>query len=499
MIADVIARLRGKRIHVVGLSGTEGAAVVDFLLDHGVTSITGHDLQTEDGFPEAFRRTHAWMDPAAQEAAIARLLGAPIQRRFRDRYLEGIQHAEVIYAGQAWFRHPENAPLARARDAGVPLSSMTELFFETVPCPILGVTGTNGKFTVVQLAAEMLAASGRQTFVSGNDRMHVPIVYRLNEVTPAAILVLEISNRQLLGLRYSPQIAVITNVTPHHLDDHGSFEAYVRVKSGILAHQRADDRAILNADDPPTWGLAPAARGRVLPFSRLREVEEGACLVAGRITVRVDGHEDRLCSVGDLQVPGPHMVENALAASLAARAAGAAPEAIAPVLRAFRGLPYRMRFVAEVGGVRFYEDSLATNPAAAAAAIRAFDRPLVLIAGGQRRGGTAADFRPLAQALADRAASVRAVLLIGAMAPRIGEACDAAGLRIPMLMCGTLDAAVQRARELARAGDAVTLSPGCESFDQFRDYRERGDRYLALVSALAREAEAGVGGSGRWT
>jgi len=499
MTADVIARLRGKRIHVVGLSGTEGAAVVDFLLDHGVASITAHDFQTKDAFPEAFRRYHAWMEPAAQEASIERLLGAPIHLRFRGRYLEAIEHADVIYAGQAWFRHPENAPIARARDAGVPLSSMTELFFETVPCPILGVTGTNGKYTVVQLAAEMLEKSGRRTFVSGNDRMHVPILYRLNEVSPDAILVLEISNRQLLGLRYSPQIAVITNLARHHLDDHGSFEAYVRVKSGILAHQRAGDRAILNADDPPTRGLGATARGHVLLFSRLREVGEGACVVAGRITVRVDGREDGLCTVGDLQVPGAHMVENVLAASLAARVAGAAPEAIADVLRAFRGLPYRMRFAAEVGGIRFYEDSLATNPAAAAAAIRAFDRPLVLIAGGQRRGGTAADFRPMAEALAGRTESVRAVLLIGAMASHIGEAIEAAGLPIPVLVCGTLDAAVHRARALALAGDAVTLSPGCESFDQFRDYRERGDRYLTLVSALAREAGAGVGGSGRWT
>jgi len=165
MIADVIARLRGKRIHVVGLSGTEGTAVVEFLLDHGVTSLTAHDLQTAEGFPAAFKRFHAWMDPAAQEAAIRRLLAAPIQIRFHERYLEDLQHAEVIYAGQAWFRHPENAPVARARDAGVRLSSMTELFFETVPCPILGVTGTNGKFTVVHLAAEMLAQSGRRTFV----------------------------------------------------------------------------------------------------------------------------------------------------------------------------------------------------------------------------------------------------------------------------------------------------------------------------------------------
>ena len=495
MTRDVVERLRGKRVHVVGLSGTEGAAVVEFLLDRGVTSITAHDLQTPKVFPEAFRRYHVWMDPAAQEAAVHRLLTAPIQVRFRDRYLEGIDQAEVIYAGQAWFRHPENQPVARARDNGVPLSSMTELFFETVPCPILGVTGTNGKFTVVHLAAQMLAESGRKTFVSGNDRTHVPILYRLDEVTPDAILVLEISNRQLVGLRHSPQIAVITNLAPHHLDDHGSFDAYVRVKGGILAHQEAGDRAILNADDPATWAFAAAAHGTVLPFSRLRTVDEGACLVDGQIVVRVGGREERLCRADDLQVPGVHALENALAAALAARTAGADAAAMGRVLRAFRGLPYRMRLAAEVGGVRFYEDSLATNPTAAAAAIRAFDRPLVLIAGGQRRGGTPDDFQPMAAALAER--TVRAVLLIGAMAPQIEKALTAARVRAPVIRCGTVEAAVRTAHEVARAGDVVTLSPGCESFDQFKDYRERGDRYLALVSALARGPRAGTGGV-RW-
>jgi len=495
MMADVIARLRGRRVHVVGISGTEGAAVVEFLLDHGITSITAHDLQTKDEFPAAFRRYHAWMDPAAQEATIRRVLAAPIEIRFRDRYLEDIGSADVIYVGQAWFRHPENAPVARARDAGVPLSSMTALFFETVPCPVLGVTGTNGKFTVVHLAAEMLAGSGRRTFVSGNDRMHTPILYRLDEMSPDSILVLEISNRQLIDLGHSPQIAVITNLAPHHLDDHGSFDAYVRVKSGILAHQRADDRAILNADDTATWGLARAARCPVLAFSRLRALDDGACLLEGWITLRHAGREERICHVDEIQAPGVHTVENALAAALAARVAGARTEAIASVLRSFRGLAYRLRFVGEIGGIRFYEDSLATNPAAAAAAIRAFDRPLVLIAGGQRKGGSAADFQPLAHALGGRA--VRAVLLIGAMAPQIQAAIAQADLRVPVVVCGTLDVAVRTAREMAQPGDAVTLSPGCESFDQFRDYRDRGDRYLTLVSALAQEA--GVAGSGRWT
>ncbi len=492
MITDVIRRLRGKNIHVLGLSGTEGAAVVDFLLREGVTSLTAHDLQTPETFPEAFRRAHEWMTPAEQDAALRRLLGAPIRLCFHDRYLEGLERAEVIYASQAWFRYPENEPVRRARDAGVPLSSMTALFFETVPCPILGVTGTNGKFTVVHLAAAMLVRSGRRTFVSGNDRTHVPVLYRLPEVTPEAILVLEISNRQLLGLPYSPHIAVITNIARHHLDDHGSFEAYAETKRTILAHQGPADWAILNGDDPTTRAFARTCAAHVLFYSRTREVDEGACIVNGHIVVRLGGREERVCEAV-LQVPGAHTLENALAATAAARVAGASPEAIGTVLRTFGGLPYRLRLAAEVDGVRYYEDSLATNPAAAAAAIRAFDRPLVLIAGGHRRGATAEDFRPMAEALTER--RVRAVILIGAMAPHIEEAIiRGSGATPPSIVrCETLEDAVRKARDLARPGDVVSLSPGCESFDQFRDYRHRADRFLALVASLTRDATIGNG------
>ncbi len=484
--ASLAARLRGKQIHVVGLSGTEGSAVVDFLLSRGITQLAAHDLAIPQTFPEAYRRAHVWMSPGEQDAGMARLLGAPITIRFKDRYLEGIASADLIYAGQAWFRYPENEPVRRARDAGVPLSSMTALFFETVPCPILGVTGTNGKFTVVHLAAAMLAESGRRTFVSGNDRTHVPILYRLSEVTREAILVLEISNRQLVGLPYSPHIAVITNLAQHHLDDHGSFEAYVETKRTILAHQRADDWAILNGDDPPTRALAATAAARVLFWSRTDNLSEGACIAGGRIMLRLGGREE---AVGDarLPVPGVHTLENALGAALAARVAGASPEAIGKVLREFRGLPHRLSVIAEIGGVRYYEDSLATNPAAAAAAIRAFDRPLVLLAGGHRRRATAGDFRPMAEALADR--QVRAVVLFGAMAPLLEEAI-AGGAEVPVVRCGTLEEAVRAASRLAQPGDVVSLSPGCESFDQFRDYRDRAEQFRELVSALVPGAGA---------
>jgi UDP-N-acetylmuramoylalanine--D-glutamate ligase len=486
VIADVLARLRGRRIHVIGLSGTEGSTVVDFLLSHRITTITAHDLTEEDAFPDAFRRAHQWMTPAEQTEALARLLRAPITRCFGRRYLEGIDAAEIIYVSQAWFRHAENEPVRRARDRGVPLSSMTALFFETAPCPILGVTGTNGKFTVVRLAALMLARSGRRTFETGNDRTHVPILYRLHELTPDATLVVEISNRQLVGLGYSPHIAVVTNVAAHHLDDHGSFEAYAEVKRSILAYQTPRDWALLNGDDPTTRGFASGARGRVLFWSRTRPLDEGACLVDGQIVLRLDGREERVAPQ-HLQSPGAHTLENALAAALAARVAGADADAIGAVLREFRGLPHRLALIEEIAGVRYYEDSLATNPAAAAAAVRAFDRPVVLLAGGIRRNASARDFAPLADALASPGVRVRGVVLFGAMAPLLAEAIAAAGLTAPVVRCAGLEEAVPAARALAQPGDAVTLSPSCESFDQYRDYRHRAQHYQTLVEALARE------------
>ncbi|HEV2284084.1 MAG TPA: UDP-N-acetylmuramoyl-L-alanine--D-glutamate ligase [bacterium] len=487
--ADVVARLRGRRIHVLGLSGTEGSTVVDFLLAHGITTITAHDLAGPDAFPGAFRRTHQWMTPDEQTAALERLARAPITRCFGDRYLDGIDAAEIIYVTQAWFRHAGNEPVRRARDRGVPLSSMTALFFETVPCPIVGVTGTNGKFTVVRLAAMMLARSGRATFETGNDRTHVPILYRLAEVTPEAVLVVEISNRQLVGLGYSPHVAVVTNVAAHHLDDHGSFEAYAETKRGILAYQGAGDWALLNGDDPVARGFAAGARGRVLFSSRTRPIDEGACVVDGRIVLRLDGREDDLADA-HLQSPGTHTLENALAAALAARVAGADAGAIGAVLREFRGLPHRLALIAEAGGVRYYEDSLATNPAAAAAAVRAFDGPLVLLAGGMRRNASAQDFAPVAEALAAR--TVRGVVLFGTMAPLLAEAIAAAGVTAPVVRCTTLDEAVPAARALAQPGDAVSLSPSCESFDQYRDYRHRAEHYQALVEALARDDAEGA-------
>ncbi|HVH30606.1 MAG TPA: UDP-N-acetylmuramoyl-L-alanine--D-glutamate ligase [bacterium] len=363
------------------------------------------------------------------------------------------------------------------RERGVPFSSMTQLFFEVSPAPIIGVTGTNGKFTVAYLIHQMLLSSGLRAYFSGNDRSHIPMLYYAGDLTPQDWLVLELSNRQLIDLPYSPHLAVVTNIAPHHLDDHGSFEKYVEVKQGILRHQRAEDMAVLNADNQYTAAMASASPHPYL-FSRYREQQAGAYVHDDAILIRTNRLEQTI-PLRALSVQSAHGVENALAACLAASLAGASSAAIVDVLSEFRGLPYRFRIVAEAAGIRYIEDSLATNPAAAAAAITSMDRPFVLIAGGARPGATAEDFAPMRAAISK--APVKAVVLIGATTPQLERAFS--GLSV--VNAGTLDRAVAEAHRLARAGEAVLLSPGCESFDQFPDYRARGDRFAELVRALA--------------
>jgi UDP-N-acetylmuramoylalanine--D-glutamate ligase len=461
--------------------------VIDFLLGRGITTITAHDLATTpEQFAGTFRRTHQWLDPTEREVALARLRASSVDLRYRDRYLEGIERADLIVVPQSWFRYPENAPLRALRERGVPFTSMTRLFFETCPCPIIGVTGTNGKFTVATLIFQMLQEAGRSAFISGNDRTHVPMLYYLDRIIPDAWLVLEISNRQLLDMDRSPQVGVITNLAPHHLDDHGTMEAYAEVKATLIRHQGPDDRAVLNWDNPYTREMGAQTRAQISWFSAEGAVERGAYVESGRLRLAGDGAVAAVIPVRDLPVPGRAMVENALAACAAAWAAGVAPDAMAAVLRRFRGLPYRFSHVGDVRGVAFYEDSLATNPTAAAAAIQSLDTPFLLIAGGLRRGATPDDFRPMVDAVA-ASGRCKAALLIGSTATVLAGALAAVppARRPAVFMAGTLEGAMAGARRLAVAGDAVLLSPGCESFDQFADYRERGDRFRALAEEFA--------------
>jgi UDP-N-acetylmuramoylalanine--D-glutamate ligase len=326
---------------------------------------------------------------------------------------------------------------------------------------MVAITGTNGKTTVTTLVESMLRASGLRTIAAGNT--DVPLVDAIEE--DLDVIVVEASSFRLeFTETFRPAVAVWLNLAEDHLDWHPSMEAYAEAKARIWAAQGPDDVAIVNADDPVVMAHAGSAPGRVETFGLVA----GDWHVAGDDLVRPDGSP--LVAVGDLWRSLPHDRANALAASAAALAAGATDAGVIEALRTFQGLPHRLSLVGDDGGVRFYDDSKATDPHATAAALRSFDSA-VLIAGGRNKGLDLS-------VLADEVAHVRAVVGIGESGPDVVAGFEGT---VPVALADSMDAAVAAARSFARPGDAVVLSPGCASFDWYRNYGERGDDFARAV------------------
>jgi UDP-N-acetylmuramoylalanine--D-glutamate ligase len=318
----------------------------------------------------------------------------------------------------------------------------------------------------------MLRAAGLRAAAAGN--IGTPALDLVGEALDVAVL--EVSSFQLEATdAFRSDVAVILNLTPDHLDRHGSFEAYVATKARILAAQRAEDIAILNFDDPAVRELAASARARVVPFRTRGPLERGAWLDAGALVLRLGDAPPQRLSIDGLQLAGAHNRENALAALCAAACAGADPEEALCALTAFEGLPHRTQIVARRSGILFVDDSKATNPGAALSSLASFEAPLVWIAGGRDKD---LDLTELADAASRR---VRAAVLLGEAAQKLARAL--AG-RVESHIVDSIEDAVCKAAQLARAGDVVLLSPGCSSLDQFRDFEERGQRFRAAVEAL---------------
>ena len=350
-----------------------------------------------------------------------------------------------------------------------------ELCYRALDVPIVAITGTNGKSTTTLLVEALLRAAGLRTRAAGN--LGTPALELVGEALDLAVL--EVSSFQLEAVEaFRPRVAVVLNVTPDHLDRHGSFEGYLATKARLLVQQRPDDTAVLNFDDPAVRGLAEHTRARVLPFRTQGSLEHGAFYEAGCVVLAEPGGARERLSLSALRLPGVHNRENAVAALAAAVAAGAQARRAITAFGTFEGLPHRMQTVARTGGVEWVDDSKATNPGAALRSLRSYDTPLVWIAGGRDKG---LDFGELAEAAQGR---VRAAVLIGEAAGKLEAAL--AG-RLPVHDAGSLERAVPLAARLAQPGDVVLLAPACASFDQFRDFEERGERFAAAVAALAKE------------
>ena len=464
----------GKRVLILGLA-REGTALTEFLARRGV-EVTASDRKSAEEL----------------DAATSVLAGLPVRYALGGHPLQLLDDVDAVFVSPGV---PLDIPLLQeARARGVPLSSETRLFAQSCPAPIVGITGSNGKTTTAALVSEMLRVTGWRTHLGGN--IGEPLIGKLGSVRHDDRVVMELSSFQLelFGTEYgepsgwSPPIASILNVTPNHLDRHGTMDAYCAAKRKILSSQRQKDSLLLCRDEPISWSMGTNAPADVLGFSLAHELKEGAVLCGHQLVLRLGEREHTICERGQLRLLGVHNVGNVLAASVLAGLAGGDVEAIRQVATEFTGVGHRLELIRERAGIRYYNDSIATTPERSIAAMRSFDVPLLLLAGGR-------DKHLPWGAWADLAASrVKDLLLFGEARFLIAQAVEKARARRELPSDGTprlhivdtMECALEETESLAQRGDVVLLSPGCTSFDKYGDFAERGDRFRDLVASLPR-------------
>jgi len=456
--------LKGKKVLVVGL-GKSGLAAALFLRRRGA-QVTVSDLRSAQALGKEI--------PSLLEAGISVEAGGHGLLTFRR------QDLIVVSPGV-----PLNTPeLVQVRNLGLPVIGELELAARFLKGDVLAITGSNGKTTTTTLAGEIFAASGLKTLVAGN--IGLPVIEVVDQSAAGAWSVLEVSSFQLETTQsFHPRVAVILNITPDHLDRHGTFENYVAMKEKIFANQTADDYLILNGDDPVAQQAASRARSQVLWFSRSKIVRSGAFLLNGMVMFRASEQAKPIPVVPLTEIPlkGEHNIENVLAAVCAACVAKIPAEVIGRTVASFHAVEHRLEFVASIHGVDYYNDSKATNVDATAKAIASFPGNIHLILGGKDKNS---DYTQLHALLRAR---VKAVYTIGSAAEKI-EGQIAGVTRI--VRAGTLDVAVGHAAGEAVAGDVVLLAPACSSFDQFENYEQRGKAFKQAVMTL-RNANEGAG------
>ncbi len=454
--------LKNKRVLVVGL-GRSGLAAALFLRRKGA-QVTVSDIRSAEALGKEI--------PKLLEEGIAVEAGGHGLLTFRR------QDLLVVSPGV-----PLDTPeIKQVRAFGQRIIGEVELASRFLQGRTLAITGSNGKTTTTSLCGAILSASGVPTLVGGN--IGVPVAALAESSHADGWNVLEISSFQLETTEsFRPDIAVLLNITPDHLDRHGSFEDYQAAKERIFANQGPEDALVLNADDEIAHRAAARARSRVFWFSRTRVIKQGAFVYNGAIVFRPSEQApaEPVLPIAEINLKGAHNLENVLAAVCATRLAGVPADTIRGAVARFQAVAHRLEFVARVRGVEYYNDSKATNVDAAAKALASFEGGVHLILGGKDKDSDYRALRPLIEG------RVRAVYLIGKAGEKIENHLRGAA---PLRRAGTLARAVELASEASVAGDTVLLAPACASFDQFRDYEDRGEQFKAFVHALQRAPES---------
>ena len=453
----------GKRVLILG-AARQGLALARWLSLHGA-QVTLSDMRSED------------------ELRVAResLAEYQIDWALGGHPLELLDSTDVLCLSGGV---PLTLPIvAEAIKRGIPLSNDSQIFMEVVPCKTIGITGSAGKTTTTTLVGQMAKnAYGAKAYIGGN--VGDPLINYVDNMKTDAVAILEISSFQLDQMTLSPNVAAILNVTPNHLDRHGTMEAYAAAKARILEFQSEEDAAVLGRDDKGAWALRNKVHSRLYTFS-LNELEQGlngTYLDDGLLNLKDGNTHLSLIPREKILLRGEHNVLNVLAAFAIGYASGFPLDAMLKAVEDFHGVSHRLEFVRELRGVRWYNDSTATAPERSMAAIHAFDEPIVLLLGGRDKN---LPWEELMKLVSER---VDHVVLFGEAAERIRETADSLRLRENRFTVTRVDGlhqAVLQAAEIAQLGDVVLLSPGGTSFDEFKDFAERGERFREWVQELS--------------
>ena len=455
-LQEYVDSLNGRRIAVLGY-GVSNTPLIDLLLDNG-HKICVCDMRAEDALGET--------------AAKLRERGAEL--RLGKDYLDGLDDYDYIFRTPGLL--PLDPALVRAKERGAVVTSEMEVFFHLCPCRTIGITGSDGKTTTSSIIAELLKAAGRTVHLGGN--IGKPLLCEIPSFGPDDIAVLELSSFQLHSIDIRPDVAVITNVSPNHLDKHPDFDDYVNAKRQIFAHQGPEQLLIVNRDNSYTARFGEEANSRVLYFSRKETLSDGVFCRNGMIYKSHNYEVESIIPASEILLPGVHNVENYMAA-FAAVDEIVSPELCRKVARSYGGVTHRLELIRKLGGVSYINDSIATSPTRTIAGLRAMRAKPILIAGGHDKH---VSFDGLADEICER---VRALLLTGDTAEQIAIAVRRSvfydPMRLPIKIVPDLTTAVLEAKAMAVPGDIVLLSPACSSFDRFRNFAERGDKFREIV------------------
>lgn len=454
--------LKDKKVAFIG-TGVSHNELIELFVRKGI-DVTVLDRKTEDKY-----------DPGI----LKKFKAAGVKFVLGDEYLDSLADYDVVYRTPGmYYNHPK---LVEAREQGVVITSEMESFFELCPCRIFAVTGSDGKTTTTTLISEFLKTEGYTVWLGGN--IGKALLPRIESISEDDYAVVELSSFQLISMRQSPDVSVITNISPNHLDVHGTMDEYVGSKMNILDHQSAFSRTVLNLDNAEwTDKIKEHVRGSLCMFSRHGRPAVGAYLDSNRSLCYSDGRKSvKILPADEIRIPGEHNVENMLAA-ICAVWGDVSIESIAKVARSFGGVEHRIEFVRELDGVRYYNDSIATSPTRVMAGLRSFNEKIIVIAGGYDKK---IPFEPLAEPVNKY---VKVLVLMGATAEKIEKAVTNTPCYNPdslkILHAQSMREAVELARSAAQKGDIVSLSPACASFDSYPNFEARGRDYKAIVGSL---------------